>query len=190
MHHRLDAIDVRMDVLQHSIETSQPFPYRQPHQNLLHPLNRRLAFPSDNPPNTLNPALASGLLLSLRSSTGLSPSPWVHSRGSLSRIRESAIRSLLPFAVLLFAYSRTVPHFLLLALRSLHFTTALDCLDELETLIGNTKAETAAALSELVKALNDLGLHEYASSVSGFALEFLVTCTLLCPIMHLHRRRP
>ncbi|KAH8990166.1 hypothetical protein EDB86DRAFT_1803394 [Lactarius hatsudake] len=58
--------------------------------------------------------------------------------------------------------------------RNVAFTTALDCLDELETLLtGNAKAEIAAALSELAQALNDLGLHEYASSVSGFALEIL-----------------
>ncbi|KAH8990163.1 hypothetical protein EDB86DRAFT_2831257 [Lactarius hatsudake] len=58
--------------------------------------------------------------------------------------------------------------------RNTAFTTALDCLDELETLLaGNAKAEIAAALSELAQALNDLGLHEYASSVSGFALEIL-----------------
>ncbi|KAH9035064.1 hypothetical protein EDB84DRAFT_1485940 [Lactarius hengduanensis] len=58
--------------------------------------------------------------------------------------------------------------------RNVAFTTALDCLDELETLLtGNAKAEVAAALSELAQALNDLGLHEYASSVSGFALKIL-----------------
>ncbi|KAH9044369.1 hypothetical protein EDB85DRAFT_1908934 [Lactarius pseudohatsudake] len=58
--------------------------------------------------------------------------------------------------------------------RNVAFTTALDCLDELVTLLtGNAKAEIAAALSELAQALNDLGLHEYASSVSGFALEIL-----------------
>ncbi len=56
--------------------------------------------------------------------------------------------------------------------RNVAFTTALDCLDELVTLLtGSAKAEIAAALSELAQALNDLGLHEYASSVSGFALE-------------------
>ncbi|KAH9065653.1 hypothetical protein EDB87DRAFT_870053 [Lactarius vividus] len=58
--------------------------------------------------------------------------------------------------------------------RNVAFTIALDCLDELETLLtGNAKAEIAAALSELAQALNDLGLDEYASSVSGFALEIL-----------------
>ncbi|KAH8992500.1 hypothetical protein EDB92DRAFT_576512 [Lactarius akahatsu] len=58
--------------------------------------------------------------------------------------------------------------------RNVAFTTALDCLDELETLLtGNAKAEIAAALSELAQALSDLGLHGYASSVSGFALEIL-----------------
>ncbi|KAI9454174.1 hypothetical protein BJY52DRAFT_774510 [Lactarius psammicola] len=43
----------------------------------------------------------------------------------------------------------------------------------LTLLTGNAKDEIAAALSELAQALNDLGLHEYASSVSGFALEIL-----------------
>ncbi|KAF8273993.1 hypothetical protein EI94DRAFT_977800 [Lactarius quietus] len=40
-------------------------------------------------------------------------------------------------------------------------------------LTGNAKVEIAAALSELAQALNDLGLHDYASNVSGFALEIL-----------------
>ena len=58
--------------------------------------------------------------------------------------------------------------------RNVAFITALDCLDELMALLnGNAKAEIAAALSELAQALNDLGLHEYASSVSGLALEIL-----------------
>ena len=58
--------------------------------------------------------------------------------------------------------------------RNVAFTTALDCLDELTVLLtGSGKAEIAGALSELAQALNDLGLHEYASSVSGFALEIL-----------------
>ncbi|KAI9444708.1 hypothetical protein H4582DRAFT_838205 [Lactarius indigo] len=58
--------------------------------------------------------------------------------------------------------------------RNIAFTTALDCLDELETLLsGNAKPEIAAALSELAQALNDLGLHEYASRVSAFALQIL-----------------
>jgi hypothetical protein len=58
--------------------------------------------------------------------------------------------------------------------RDVAFTTALDCLDELMVIVtGSGKAEIAGALSELAQALNDLGLHEYASSVSGFALEIL-----------------
>jgi hypothetical protein len=58
--------------------------------------------------------------------------------------------------------------------RDVAFTTALDCIDELTVLLtGRGKAEIAGALSELAQALNDLGLHEYASSVSGFALEIL-----------------
>ncbi|KAH9178616.1 hypothetical protein EDB89DRAFT_960331 [Lactarius sanguifluus] len=58
--------------------------------------------------------------------------------------------------------------------RNVAFTTALNCLDELEILLtGDAKAEIAAALSELAQALNDLGLHEYASNASGFALEIL-----------------
>ena len=56
--------------------------------------------------------------------------------------------------------------------RNVAFTTALDCLDELTVLLtGDAKAEIAGALSELAQALNDLGLHDYASNVSGFALE-------------------
>jgi tetratricopeptide (TPR) repeat protein len=35
------------------------------------------------------------------------------------------------------------------------------------------KPRSPRALSELAQALSDLGLHEYASSVSGFALEIL-----------------
>jgi len=58
--------------------------------------------------------------------------------------------------------------------RNIAFTAALDCLDELTALLtSNAKAEVAATLAELAQALNDLGLHEYASSVSSFALEVL-----------------
>ena len=58
--------------------------------------------------------------------------------------------------------------------RNIAFTTALACLDELMVLLtGNAEAEIAAALSELAQALSDLGLHDYASTVSGFALEIL-----------------
>ncbi|KAH9065655.1 hypothetical protein EDB87DRAFT_1828576 [Lactarius vividus] len=174
IYHRLNEIDVKIDVLWYSIEMSQPFPYRHPHQNLLHPLNRRSAFPSDSPPNTPNHALASGLLFSLRSSTGLSPSPRVHTRGSLtgSRIRECH-SILLPFAIFLFAYSLPIADFA----TPLSPHIALDFLDERETfLTSNAKVEIAAALSELVQALNYLGPHEYSSSVSGFVLEFLAAC--------------
>ena len=56
--------------------------------------------------------------------------------------------------------------------RNVAFTAALDCLDELTVLLtGDARAEIAGALSELAQALNDLGLHDYASKVSGFALE-------------------
>jgi tetratricopeptide (TPR) repeat protein len=56
--------------------------------------------------------------------------------------------------------------------RNVAFTTALDCLDELMVLLtGNAEAEVAGALFELAQALNDLGTHDYASNVSGFALE-------------------
>jgi tetratricopeptide (TPR) repeat protein len=56
--------------------------------------------------------------------------------------------------------------------RSVAFTTALDCIDELIILLPKSgKSEIAGALSELAQAFSDLGLHEYASSVSGFALE-------------------
>ena len=56
--------------------------------------------------------------------------------------------------------------------RNVAFTTAFDCLDELTVLLtGDAKAEIAGALAELAQALNDLGLHDYASNVSGFALE-------------------
>jgi tetratricopeptide (TPR) repeat protein len=56
--------------------------------------------------------------------------------------------------------------------RNVAFTTALDCLDDLIVILtGGAKAEIAGALSELAQALSDLGLHNYASNVSGFALE-------------------
>ena len=56
--------------------------------------------------------------------------------------------------------------------RNVTFTTALDCLDELTVLLtGDAKAEIAGALSELAQALSDLGLHDYALKLSGFALE-------------------
>ena len=56
--------------------------------------------------------------------------------------------------------------------RNVAFTTALDCLDELTVLLtGDAKAEIAGALSELAQALDDLGLHNFALNVSGFALE-------------------
>jgi tetratricopeptide (TPR) repeat protein len=56
--------------------------------------------------------------------------------------------------------------------RNVAFTTALDCLDDLIVILtGDAKAELAGALSELAQALSDLGLHNYASNVSGFALE-------------------
>ena len=58
--------------------------------------------------------------------------------------------------------------------RSAAFTTALNCIAELmDLLTGWEKTASAAPLTELAQALNDLGLHEYASSVSGFALEIL-----------------
>jgi tetratricopeptide (TPR) repeat protein len=56
--------------------------------------------------------------------------------------------------------------------RNFAFTTALDRLDDLMVLLtGNAEAEIAGALFELAQALNDLGTHDYASNVSGFALE-------------------
>ena len=58
--------------------------------------------------------------------------------------------------------------------RDIAFTAALDYLDELMVLLtGNAQTEIAVALSELAQALSDLGLNNYASNVSSFALEVL-----------------
>ena len=47
----------------------------------------------------------------------------------------------------------------------------MDCLGSLEVLlVGDDRAKVAAKQSDLAQALYDLGLHEYASMTSGFAL--------------------
>ena len=48
----------------------------------------------------------------------------------------------------------------------------MDCLDSLEVLlVGDDRAKISAKQSDLAQALYELGLHEYASMTSGFALE-------------------
>ncbi|KAH9956241.1 hypothetical protein BGW80DRAFT_268347 [Lactifluus volemus] len=58
--------------------------------------------------------------------------------------------------------------------RIIAFTSAMDCLDDLET---NTRGvddiRLASKLSELAQALSDLGLHKHALTTSGLALEII-----------------
>jgi hypothetical protein len=52
------------------------------------------------------------------------------------------------------------------------FTTAMDCLDDLEVYNrGNDDTEISTKLLELAQALSDLGLHAHALITCGFALE-------------------
>ena len=58
--------------------------------------------------------------------------------------------------------------------RNIAFTSAMDCLDAMEFLLVENHRDTvkiSVKQSELAQALYDLGLHEYASMTSGFALE-------------------
>jgi hypothetical protein len=58
--------------------------------------------------------------------------------------------------------------------RSVAFSTAMDCMDDLEAhLQGDDAKVIATKLFELAQALNDLGLRDYAWNTSGFALEAL-----------------
>ena len=58
--------------------------------------------------------------------------------------------------------------------RSVAFTTAMDCLDDLDAnLYGKVDVRVATKLFELAQALSDLGLGEYALNISGFALDIL-----------------
>jgi len=58
--------------------------------------------------------------------------------------------------------------------RDVAFSTAMDCIDNLEAYIpGGDDIRIATKLVALAQALSDLGLHDYALTTSGFALDAL-----------------
>jgi tetratricopeptide (TPR) repeat protein len=57
--------------------------------------------------------------------------------------------------------------------RDIAFTTALDCLDDLEADPQENDDQIATSLFQLAQALSDLGLREYALNTSGYALDVL-----------------
>jgi tetratricopeptide (TPR) repeat protein len=58
--------------------------------------------------------------------------------------------------------------------RATAFSTAIDCIDDLEAHItGGDDVRNATKLVALAQALSDLGLHDYALTTSGFALNAL-----------------
>jgi tetratricopeptide (TPR) repeat protein len=58
--------------------------------------------------------------------------------------------------------------------RATTFSVAIDCIDDLEAHIpGGDDVRNATKLIALAQALNDLGLHDYALTTSGFALNAL-----------------
>ncbi|KAI9452571.1 hypothetical protein BJY52DRAFT_907300 [Lactarius psammicola] len=185
MDHRLDEIDVKLDALQHSIGVSTG------------PVERAIGIYIDRPSQQSELSFGNWSLIlheikqriePLASAT-LQRLPWSNQREpfDLVALHRIALRLLMYCASLSTADFASPNGFLgppdsvlyyptsdLDADRNVAFTAALDCLDELMVLLtGNGKEEIAASFSELAQALNDLGLHEYASSVSSFALEIL-----------------
>jgi tetratricopeptide (TPR) repeat protein len=57
--------------------------------------------------------------------------------------------------------------------RGIAFTTAMNCLEDLEVEPQGNDDHIATKLFELAQALSDLGLYEYALNTSGYALEVL-----------------
>jgi tetratricopeptide (TPR) repeat protein len=65
--------------------------------------------------------------------------------------------------------------------RSVAFTTAVGCLDDLGVFLGKDNVRIADKLFKLAQALSDLGFREYALTVSDFALDVIEHLYFVAP---------